>query len=176
MIFSFSLIALFVGVSIYYYFRAENLHRQVVLLKKDVNKMKKESKNLVDAFALVAKKNEDFSKFRFKEYHERYRDQEMVDLLFPLFNNYATIFRESIRGNGNTQKIAKKCCESYKKGSYQALTLFIAKQDVHIKRAWSNNNINGFMSFIEAMIFELEKKYPVKSDSHANHKATAEVA
>lgn len=163
MIFSFAIIALFVGVSIYYYFRAENLYRQVMVLKKDASKMKKESKLMVDAFALVAKKNEDFAKFRFKEYHERYRDQEFVDLLYPLFNNYATIFRESIRGNGNTHKIAQKCCESYKKGSYQALTAFIAKQDVHIKRAWGNNNINGFMSFIEAMIFELEKQYPANT-------------
>lgn len=158
MIFSLSLIALFVGVSIYFYFRAESLYRQVLMLKKDVATVKKESKAMVDSIALVAEKNAEFAQLRFKKLQDKQGDNEDLALLAPLFNNYATIFRESMRGKGQLAKAAKKCCDNYKQGSYQSLAKYISAQDNHIKRMWNGNNIGGFMSFIEAILLELEKK------------------
>lgn len=163
MLFSLAIIVVFVVVSIYYYFRSEKLYAELKSVKKEASVIKKESKLMVDSFAVIAKKNEDFIGFRFKAIQEHCKDNESLVLLTPLVTNYATIFRESIRGKGEMHKIAKKCCESYQAGSFKRLNSHIATQDAHIKRAWSSNNINGFISFMEAMIILLEKPQPAKA-------------
>ncbi|MEW6989705.1 hypothetical protein AADZ91_03360 [Colwelliaceae bacterium 6441] len=161
MLFSLSIIFIFVGVSIYFYFKAEKLRVELISLKKEVKNFKQESKIMSDSLAVIAKKNEEFITHRFRKIQEKEKEKqkgnELVKLLTPLVTNYAAIFRESIRGKGMMHKIAQKCCESYQKGSYKHLTQHIAKQEAHIKRAWGSNNINGFVSFLEAMIIELDK-------------------
>ena len=157
MLFSLAIIVVFVVVSVYYYFRSEKLYAELKSVKKEASVIKKESKMMVDSFAVIAKKNEDFISFRFQAIQEHSKDNESLVLLTPLVTNYATIFRESIRGKGEMHKLAKKCCESYQAGSFKRLSAHIATQDAHIKRAWSSNNINGFISFMEAMIILLEK-------------------
>jgi len=157
MIFSLLMIAVFVGVSIYFFFKTEKLYRQVIFLKRDINGMKKENKLVVDSIALIVQKNEEFTKFKFKNFP---MEDHEVELIYPLINNYAAIIHESMRGKGKMHKISEKCCESYKKGSYQPLINNIANQEAHIKRMWAGNNINGFMSFIDAMLYQLENRYP----------------
>jgi len=156
MVFSLSLIAIFVVVSIYYYFRAESLYRQLMVSKKELSQLKKDTKTMVDSLAVVAQKNEEFVKFRFNKLQNK-DDEESAALLIPLVNNYAGIFSESIRGKRKMHKIAQKCCENHQTGSYKKLTAYIGNQEAHIKRMWSSNNVNGFMSFMEAMLVELEK-------------------
>ena len=158
MIFSLAIIVIFVAVSIYFYFRAENLYRQLMLVKKEAAGAKKESKHLTDNIALLAKKQQDSAQHRIKRIKELVKDEQDVEILQPLINNYSAILLESIRGKGQMQKMAQKCCESYGKGHFKQLTNHIAKQEQHVKRFWSANNQNGFISFIEAMLLELESK------------------
>lgn len=160
MLFSLAIIVVFVVVSVYYYFRSEKLYAELKAVKKEASVIKKESKMMVDAFAVIAKKNEDFINFRFQALQEQSKDNESIVLLTPLVSNYATIFRESIRAKGEMHKIAQKCCESYQSGSFKRLSTYIATQDAHIKRAWSSNNIKGFVTFMEGMIIQLEKPKP----------------
>jgi hypothetical protein len=162
MLFSLAIIVVFV-VSVYYYFRSEKLYAELKNVKKEASTIKKESKMMVDSLAVIAKQNEDFMNFRFKAIQEYSKDNESLVLLTPLITHYATIFRESIRGKGEMHKIAKKCCESYQSGSFKRLSAHIASQDTHIKRAWSSNNIKGFISFMEAMIITLEKSNTSKT-------------
>lgn len=157
MLFSLAIIIVFVVVSVYYYFRSEKLYAELKAVKKEASAIKKESKVMVDSFAVIAKKNEDFINFRFQAIQEYSKDNESVVLLTPLVTNYATVFRESIRGKGEMHKIAKKCCESYQAGSFKRLSAHISSQENHIKRAWTSNNISGFVTFMEAMIIALEK-------------------
>ena len=156
MIFSLFIVIVFVAVSIYYYFRSEKLDAELKSVKKEASNNKKESKILVDAFAVVAKKNEDFISFRFKAAQENCSDNELIVLLTPLVTNYAMIFRESIRGKDEMHKVAKKCCESYQPGSFKRLTLYINSQETHIKRAWSSNNLKGFIAFMEGMMLSMK--------------------
>ena len=157
MIFSLVIIAIFVVVSIYFYFRSENLYRQLMAVKKESSTIKKESKLMAESFAIVAQKNDEFVKFRFSKQQKNNPNNEGIQLLQPVINNYADIFRECMRGKGNLHKIVQKCCENYQSGSYKLLTYYISNQDVHIKRMWTSNTINGFMSFIEAILLNLEK-------------------
>jgi len=156
MLFSLLIIIVFVVISIYYYFNAEKLQYQLLVVKKEAALIKKESKSMTDSFAAIAKNNEEFVNFRFDKILETQKTNEVIELLKPLINNYSTIFRESIRSKGQTHKVAHKCCESYNGGSYKRLTVYIDKQDAHLKRLWKSNNLNGFMSFIEAILIQLE--------------------
>jgi hypothetical protein len=155
MFFSLVIIVIFVVISVYYYFRSEKLTAELKAVKKEASHIKKESKLMIDAFAVVAKKNEDFLDARFKAAQSQSTDNESVVLLTPLVTNYATIFRESIRGKGEMHKVVKKCCENFQPGSYKRLTTFINSQDAQVKRAWNSNNLKGFIVFMEAMILAL---------------------
>ncbi len=160
MIFSLSIIAIFVAVSVYFYFRAENLYRQLLIAKKEVTTVKKESKLMIDAFAKLAKKNEESVRTRAKRLQSLANEDKTLALLHPLINNYAMIFRESLKGKGNFHPIAQKCCENYKSGGYTLLTNYIAKhKDAQLKRFWSSNNIGGFVSFVDTVLVELETSY-----------------
>ncbi len=167
MVFSLVIIGIFVAVSIYFYFRAESLYRQLLLVKKETTQVKKESKQMVDSIAVIAKKNEDFVRARYQRIKDLVSDQAELELLLPLINNYSMIFRESLRGKGQLHKIVKKCCDSYQQGHYKQLTTHIAKQDVKIKRAWGGNNFNGFVSFIEATLIEHETKLIPSSEQNS---------
>lgn len=158
MIFSLCVIAVFVVASIYFYFKAEGLHRQLVGLRKDLNNAKKESKVLVEAITLIARKNEESLKARVKEAQESGASDELVDMFYPFTNNYAAIFCETWKGKGQMHKAAQKCFESYQKGSYRKFTGYIGTLDAHVKRAWASNNLVGLMTFSEAIIFHLESK------------------
>lgn len=156
MLFSLSIIVVFVVVSIYYYFRAEKLYAELNVVKKEAKIIKKESKMMVDAFAVIANKSEEFVKFRFSKLEEKSNNTEALATLTPLIVSYSAIYRESIKGKGEMHKIAQKCCESYQSGSYNRLTNLIKLQESSIKRAWASNNLKGLISFMEAMLFELE--------------------
>lgn len=158
MIFSVFVILIFVVVSVYYYFRAEKLSREIYAIKKESAVYKKEAKLMIDTFAIVAKKNEEIVKFRFEQIQKNNDLKETTELLLPLVNNYAAIFSECIRGKGRLHKIVQKCCESYQEGSYKKLAVHINQQEAHIKRNWSSNNITGFISFLDAILLTLDKQ------------------
>jgi len=64
MIFVLSTAILFIGLSIYFYFRAEGLQRTLNQTKKEFISTKKENKHYIDSMAIIAKRNEDFAKNR----------------------------------------------------------------------------------------------------------------
>ncbi|WP_448565727.1 hypothetical protein [Thalassotalea ganghwensis] len=159
MIFVLAILAIFVAVSVYFYFRAETLQRKLVEIKKETSSTKKENQLLADAIALIAKKNEEFIQFRLATLKERCQEGEVLILyLTPLAKNYAAIVRESLKGKGQTNKIIKKCFDAYDPTSFQKLSSFISKQGGHYKRMWNSNNLNGFMSLVEALLNEAEKE------------------
>jgi len=152
MIFTLSIIVLFVGISIYFFLKAEALQRQILLHKRETATLKKESKLLIDSMALIAKRNEEFLKRRIKQIIDNKGESEGLALLSSLSHFYATIFISSAKGKGQLHKAVKNCCEGYEAGSYKKLTTYIASQDQQIKRLWGNNNLNGFISLIEALL------------------------
>ena len=155
MIFVLAIIAMFVAVSIYFFFKAENLQREIILMKRDVSATKKENKSYVELMAIIAQRYEDISKRRFIELRAEAtlaEDTEMFDIMAPIINNYGTIFNGTLKGKGKLQSTVKKIYEGHQKGTYKVLSNYIAQADKEIKRAWSSNNINGFILLVEAFL------------------------
>ena len=127
--------------------------------------MKKESKVLVDSMAMIAKKNEDFAKHRIQKIREASgEDTELFIYLFPLISNYSVIFTECAKANGLLHSMTKKCFDSFEPGSYGKFKAFVSKQSVEIKRMWNSNNLNGFMTFVEALLLEQERRIVLERD------------
>lgn len=153
MILVLSIAGIFVGLSIYFYFRAEGLQRDLLNAKKDSNNAKKENKFYIDSMAIIAKRNEDFVKHRLKIIKDNELfELETIEIITPLINNYAAIFIECLKGKGKLQTTAKKCYESSGEQGFKKLVEHIAKQEASVKRMWSSNNLSGYISLIEALL------------------------
>ena len=92
MIFVLSIAALFIGISIYFYFRAEGLQRALFNAKREFSNTKKENKAYIDTMALIAKRHEDFAKYRLQKmkncrlhYTKKYILQHFFNKLDPTF-------------------------------------------------------------------------------------------
>jgi len=153
---------IFALVSIYFYFRSERLQQELVKLKQETAQTRKDNKQLVDATALVAAKQEEFYQLRFNHLVELAKEknapqQNDLDLISPLFSNYASIFRECLLSKGQVKIIVEKCFESYSKGSFKKFLRFISSNEIHIKRMWSSNNLKGYLSLVEALLIDMQK-------------------
>jgi len=159
MIFVLSIAILFVGMSIYFYFRAEGLQRTLFKTKQEFSSTQKENKYYVDSMAIIAKRNEDFVKHRLKIIKEQeILELETIEIISPLINNYAVIFIECLKGKGKLQPIAKKCYESYDEQGFKKLVAYVSKQEASVKRMWSSNSLSGYISLIEALLLSNKEK------------------
>lgn len=66
--------------------------------------------------------------------------------------------KESLKGRGKLHKITEKCYENNEKGSFKKFTSHIATASPELNRMWSSNNVNGFVSLIEALLLEYQTK------------------
>jgi hypothetical protein len=168
MIYITSVIALFVVISIYFFFRAENLQRELLLAKRTSNNVNKEKKALLDTMMLVAKRNDESVKYRLKRIQKEVKDQQASDkeqrlkIITPLINNYSAIFLGCLKGKGQLGAITKKCYENNKMNSFQEFTKFIAKGEPSIRRMWASNNLQGFIALTEALLIEQEESVASK--------------
>jgi len=155
--------ALFIGISIYFYFRSEGLQRSLLNAKREFSSTQKENRSYVDSMALIAKRHEDFAKYRLEQIKVNQSEkEETLETITPLINNYSIIFRECLKGKGKLQPITKKCYDSYDKEGFKTLVAYISQQEKHIKRMWSSNNLSGYISLIEAFLLMAEQKKPSK--------------
>ncbi|MFD2165679.1 hypothetical protein ACFSJY_05325 [Thalassotalea euphylliae] len=167
--------AIFVVVSIYFYFRSERLQYELVKLKRDTAQTRKENKQLSEAIAFVAAKQEEFFKFRLnqlKEQAEELAPQVASDmtLISPLISNYANIFNACMVGKEKLQPVCQKSIEGVAAGSYQRFLKFISGQEKHVKRHWSSNNVNGLMSLIEALLANFQKEIDATTGQNKQQK------
>ncbi len=145
--------AIFVAISIYFFFRAEKLQREVILAKRDSNVARKENKALVDSMALLASRQEEFVKNRFLDIKQQSKDEsEIIKNIAPLINNYSTIFCECLKGKERLKPMTQKCYQLIDANAYKEFSQFISKRDAQLKRMWASNNLNGFVSLVEALL------------------------
>ncbi len=151
--------ALFIFISIYFFFRAEKLQHTIITLKRDTAKAQKENQILSKSMALMANNTEEFAKNRLHILLNEAQKQDVADelaLLKVLIDNYALIFKECLMKKGKLHSITQKCF-SYQEGElYKAFVDKIIKKDSKIKRLWSSNNFIGFISLTEALLVKYE--------------------
>jgi hypothetical protein len=166
MLFSLVIIVMFVLISIYFYFRAEKLEREVVKQKQSSSLVNKENIALADTILNVGQKNADFAKHRLKiislkveslEKYSREAQEQRIDIISPLINNYNLIFQDSVKAKGRVKLITKECYDSISPTAFQSFGSFIKRSEQHIARNWSSNNLTGFITLVEGLLLDFEE-------------------
>lgn len=164
MLFVISIISVFIFISIYLFFRAENIQKELSNIKRETKHIKKDNQALIDAMVLSANKYEEFSKFKLQSINEQLTQEqssmfsEDIEVLTLLTNNYSVIYKENLKGKVQLKTTIRTCLESHTAGTYNNFTHYIANQDIAIKRMWAGNDIQSFMSVTEALLLQLNKK------------------
>ena len=173
MFFAFIVIAIFVAVSVYFYFRSERLLQDLVKQKRDTALTRKNHKQLLDTVASIANKQQEFFTFRYNkavEAAEKKSPSILSDLkrMSPLVNNYAAVFNACAVAKDQLKPSAQTYFENHKPGSYKDFLTFISGREKHVARMWASNNLTGFMSVMESLLTEqqqaLAKIKPVKKE------------
>jgi len=160
MIFLIAIIALFLLLTVYFYFRSEKLQREIVGVKSESHNQRKENKALLDSLALVANRQENFAKNRLQLLQSLINKEHAIydelTTISPFINNYAAIFRACLKGKGQLSVFTKKCYDSKDAQAYGHFSALINKQDAKIKRMWSSNTLNSYMTLVEALLIKYE--------------------
>lgn len=159
MIFFIAIIGIFVAVSIYFFFRAETLQREVLVAKREVKVTKKENKIWVDSMAVMTSRYEEFAKRRFSALRESSSaNQKHLEIMAPLINNYSAIATECLKAKGQLVNAVGKVYQSLDTNAYKNFTGFIATQEPKVQRFWSSNNLKGFIALVEELLIIEEKR------------------
>lgn len=164
--------ALFVALSVYFFFRAEKLQQSILVLKRETSINLKQSTALTESIALIASNQEGFAKDRLQKLLDNNSEQQSnnnVELIKPLINNYLIIFSECLKGKGKLQSITKQCFENQSTYNYKEFVNKVIKSDAKIQRLWSSNNLIGFVSLVEALLV----KYDVTHECNIANKSTS---
>ena len=162
MLFVVVITVVFVLISIYFFFRAEKLHRQLINQQRESSFTRKENKFLVDSVTLIAARGEDFAKLRLQQLKanaELSDNQQLlthVSLITPLINNYSIILRECLKGKGRFKPASQKCFESQDKEAYKKFVALIVTSDKTLKRYWSSDNLSGFLFLVNGLFAVLD--------------------
>ena len=149
--------ALFVVISVYFFFRAEKLQHSLLSMRREISHTQKENKAMSKSMALIASNHEEFVKNRLSLLivkAELGGGKDNVELLKPLINNYANIFRECLLGKGKMQSMIKKCYQHNTPEDFKKFTSVIIKSDPKIQRLWASNNLAGFISLVESLLMK----------------------
>jgi hypothetical protein len=148
----------FVIISIYFFFRAEKLQRELISQQRESLGTRKENKLLVESVTLVATREQEFSKAklqRLKAYAKANNSEQLMlhtELISPLINNYSIIFRECLKGKGQLKAVSQKCFENQDSSAYKKFVALIVTSDKILKRYWSSDNLNGFLLLVDALL------------------------
>jgi len=149
--------ALFMVISIYFFFRAEKSQHSLLLLKRETANTVKNNTVLTKSIAMIASNHGEFAKSRLKKLLTKNQDQQSlknIAIIKPLINNYNVIFMECLKGKGKLQSITKKCYEN--QDAFSDFINNIIKSDVKIQRLWASNNLIGFVSLVEALLVKYD--------------------
>jgi hypothetical protein len=148
----------FVAISIYFFFRAEKLQREIISQQRERLANSKENKRLVEYMTLVSTREQEFAKARLqrlKTYAKVNEHEQLLlhtELISPLINNYSIIFRECLKGKGQLKAISQKCFENQDSSAYKKFVALIVTSDKRLKRYWSSDNLNGFLFLVDALL------------------------
>ncbi len=153
--------ALFVIISVYFFFRAERLQRSIMLLKRDTVKAQKENQILSKSMALMAANSGAFANNRLQLLLNKTQSEQNsneLTLVKPFIENYSAIFKECLMNKGKLHAITKKCLSTQGEDAYKTFSEQIIKKDKKIQRLWNSNNFIGFISLVEALLVKYEEQ------------------
>ena len=153
--------ALFVFISVYFFFRAEKLQRSIFLLKRDTAITQKENQIFSKSMALMAGNTEVFAKNRLELLLKKNNSKDILAelaLIKPFIDGYSLIFKECLMKKGRLQAATKKCFSEQGEDVYKEFFENVIKKDSKIQRLWNSNNFIGFISLVEALLVKYEEQ------------------
>ncbi|PCI59514.1 MAG: hypothetical protein COB35_11160 [Gammaproteobacteria bacterium] len=160
MIFVLAIAAIFLALTIYFFFRVEKLQQKLTHIKTEIFNTRKENKALLESLILVASRQESFVKNRLLQIKNSQSNndeiQKQLKILTPLINNYAAIFRACLKGKGQLSLITKKCYEHAEPNAFKVFNVLLNQQNIKIKRMWNSNTLSGYIALIEALLLKYE--------------------
>ena len=153
--------ALFIFISVYFYFRAEKLQQTLTLLKRETVKTQKDNKVLSKSMAIMSGKTEEFAKNRLQLLLNKTKDKETLAelaLIKSFIDCYSLIFQEFLIKKGTLHTVTKKCFLNQEGDVYKDFYEKIIKDDTKIQRLWNSNNFVGFISLVEALLVKFEEQ------------------
>lgn len=152
--------SIFLFISIFMFYRAENLSREISKIKRDLTATSKEKDFFFEVMTNGATIQQSFLSKRYENLSAHYKKQgnaNPLEPLYPIISNYTTIFHECARKPNNIKGVVKNACEQAEKGSYKQLERLISQQEKHIKSLWNQAKFNGFVSLVEALVLQQEQ-------------------
>lgn len=153
--------ALFIFISVYFFFRSEKLQRSLIILKRDTEKTHKENQVLSKSIVLMASNSEEFAKNRLQLLLNKTKNQKTLDelaLIKPFIDCYSLIFKECLMKKGKLHAMTRTCFSNNEVDVYKDFFEKIVKKDPKIQRLWNSNNFIGFISMSEALLVKFEDK------------------
>jgi hypothetical protein len=148
----------FVVISIYFFFRAEKLQRQLITQQRESLATRKENKMLAESSILVSTRGQEFAKARLqrlKVYAKATNHEQLnihAELISPLINNYSMIFGECLKGKGRLKAACQKSFENQGSSAYKNFVALLVTSDKKLKRYWNSDNLNGFLFLVDALL------------------------
>lgn len=160
-----SIIAVLMFISIYLFYRAEIIQKQLKISQKENKRAKKQNEDLIDAMLVSANKYEEFAKFRLQEIKQVLNNHKENAALFEEFElinlfvqNYAAIYCECLKGEHTFKVIMKKVFDTQNSNAFEQFTQYMTNQEATLRKMWSSDSLNGFISLNEALILKLQKQ------------------
>ncbi len=156
--------ALFVFISIYFFFRAEKLQQSIISLKRESTKSLKENQILSKSMAQIANNSEESAKNRLQRLLNKTQQQKVSSelvLIKPFMDNYSLIFKECLMKKGKLHSITRKCFSTQENDLFKDFFEKIIKKDSKALRLWNSNNFIGFISLVETLLVKYEEQTQV---------------
>lgn len=152
---------LFILISVYFFFRAEKLQRNLSVLNRETAKVQKENASLSKSIAFIGGNSEEFVKNRLQLLLDRNQSQQTVSqlsLIKPIINNYAFIFKACLMKRNTMQSTIKECFSTSEEQIYNNFISLIINQDTNLLRLWNSNNFMSYISLVETILIKFEKE------------------
>lgn len=162
---------LFIGLSIYFFFRAEKFQHNLITVKRDNSNTNKENSKLLNSIAFISVQNEEFAKHRLgmiKAQAEKSQNVSVltyVELITPFIHNYDGVFQECLKSKGQYHANIKKCYENANGASFKEFEQLITQGETHFSRFWVSNDLQGYCSLVEALLLHGHKEKDIKAES-----------
>lgn len=167
-------------VSIYYYFRSERLLHELIAKKRESAQALKDNKQMLDTFAMLATKQEEFYLSRYSGLKKAAEKKaplvaKEMTVLWPMINNYAAIYRGCAMSKEPLQGKVKACYENFSPGAFEDFKRLLGSKQKPIKNMWASNNLIGFVSLVEALLMDSQAGIArARQANGANEKAKEE--
>jgi len=150
------LLAVFVLLSVYLYYRGEYLQRDLKSAQRLTKQAQKEQQALLNVTLLAANKQQDLFKYRidalYKLVGENSKQADSLKAVMYMANQYANVYRELLKGQHNIKAVYKKSFGDTGNKYFTAVEDLLKQQEKSHRAMWQSKDPCVLMTLLEGMI------------------------